>query len=175
MQDSLISYRGSKPKLAPDVFVAPGAFLIGDVEIGEGSSIWFNSVVRGDVTPIYIGSNTNIQDGCTLHGAQNPKFIPVKIGSNVTVGHNAILHACTVEDKAFIGMGAIVLSGAVIGEGAVVAAGALIPEGKEIPPGSLVMGTPGRVVRQVTPQEKERFSRAGIAYISRAREYKAGS
>lgn len=160
-RESYLEFKGIWPKIYPNVYVAPGAYIIGDVEIAEGSSIWFNTVVRGDVAPIRIGANTNIQDGSVVHGATG---ISVEIGSRITVGHNAILHGCRIEDNAFIGMGATVLTGAVVGNGAVVAAGALVPEGKVIPPNTLVMGSPARVVRELTPEDAKRFATTWVEY-----------
>ncbi|NLW17967.1 MAG: gamma carbonic anhydrase family protein [Firmicutes bacterium] len=133
-------------KIHEDTFVAPSADVIGDVTVGAGSSIWYQAVLRGDMAPIIIGEQSNIQDGCLVHVATD---YPVRVGNYVTVGHGAILHGCTVEDGVLIGMGAIVLDGAVIGEGSIIGAGALIPEGKVIPPRSLVVGVPGKIIRQL--------------------------
>ncbi|MDA8335589.1 MAG: gamma carbonic anhydrase family protein [Peptococcaceae bacterium] len=167
-----MEWEGVRPELAPDVYVARGCQLVGRVEIGPGSSIWFNCVLRGDVAPIRIGSNTNIQDGCTLHGMRRPEVVPVVIGSNVTVGHNAVLHACTIGDASLIGMGAIVLSKAKVGRGALVAAGSMVPENATVPDGVVVMGVPARVVREVTEEERERFLEVASAYRERAAVYK---
>ena len=128
----LIEYEGIIPDVHSSVFVAPGAMIIGDVTIGEASSIWFNSVLRGDLEPIRIGCRTNVQDGAVIH---MDKEIPCIIGDDVTIGHGAILHSCTIGNEALIGMGAILLTGSVIGERAIVAAGTLVREGQEIPPG----------------------------------------
>lgn len=133
-------------KIHQDTFVAPTAAVVGDVTIGAGSSVWYHAVLRGDMAPITIGENSNIQDGCLLHVAEG---FPLLIGNYVTAGHGAILHGCTVEDGVLIGMGAIVLDGAVIGEGSIIGAGALVPEGKVIPPRSLVVGLPGKIIRQL--------------------------
>ncbi len=134
------------PNIHKDTFVAPSADVVGDVTVGAGSSIWYQAVLRGDMAPITIGEHSNVQDGCLLHVATG---FPLKVGNYVTVGHGAILHGCTVEDGVLIGMGAIVLDGAVIGEGSIIGAGALVTEGKVIPPRSLVVGVPGKVVRQL--------------------------
>jgi carbonic anhydrase/acetyltransferase-like protein (isoleucine patch superfamily) len=134
------------PQVAKNVFVAPGAHLIGAVEVGEGSSIWFNSVLRGDVEPVLVGKGSNIQDGAVLHTDEG---FPCTIGNNVTIGHNATVHGATIEDGALVGMGATVLSGAKLGKGAVLGAGALLAEGKEIPDGMLALGVPAKVIRSV--------------------------
>ncbi len=133
-------------RIHENTFVAPTAAVVGKVTIGTGSSVWYHAVLRGDMAPITIGDNSNIQDGCLLHVAAD---FPLQVGNYVTVGHGAILHGCTIEDGALIGMGAIVLDGAVIGEGSIIGAGALVAEGKVIPPRSLVVGLPGKVIRQL--------------------------
>ena len=163
----LIEYDGITPDVHPSVFVAPGAMLIGDVTIGEASTIWFNSVLRGDVEPIRIGCRTNIQDGAVLH---TDKEFPCLVGDDVTVGHGAILHGCTIGNEALIGMGAILLTGSVIGERAIIAAGALIREGQEIPPESLAVGVPAKVLREVTEAELERVRRGKDDYVRRGKQ-----
>ena len=162
----LIAYDGITPDVHSTVFVAPGAMLIGDVTIGEESSIWFNSVLRGDLEPIRIGCRTNVQDGAVIH---MDKEIPCVIGDDVTIGHGAILHSCTIGNEALIGMGAILLTGSVIGERAIVAAGALIREGQEIPPGSLAVGVPAKVLREVTEAELERVRHGKDDYVERGK------
>ncbi|MGB9803859.1 gamma carbonic anhydrase family protein [Desulfofundulus sp.] len=157
-----------RPQLAAGVFIAPGARVIGRVKIGRGSSVWFNTVIRGDADEVEIGEETNIQDGCLLH--EDPGY-PLKIGNRVTVGHGAILHGCTIEDGTLVGMGAIVLNGARVGRGAVVGAGALVVEGQEIPPDHLALGSPARVVRQLSEQEKGKLSKLAFHYQERARHY----
>ena len=139
----LRSYRGASPRIAPSAYVDPGATVIGDVAIGERSSVWPSASIRGDISPIRIGAETNIQDGCVLHSDEG---IPLTLGDRVTVGHSVVLHGCTIADDAVIGIGAIILNSARIGIGAVVAAGALVPEGMEIPPGMLAMGMPAMTV-----------------------------
>lgn len=163
----LIEYEGITPKVHDAVFVAPGAMLIGDVTIGEESSVWFNCVLRGDLEPIRIGCRTNVQDGAVIH---MDREMPCLIGDDVTIGHGAILHSCIIGNDALIGMGAILLSGSVIGERAIVAAGALVREGQEIPPDALAMGVPAKVVRDVTAAELERVRRGKDDYVSRARQ-----
>jgi len=163
------SFRGIKPKIADSAYVDPGAHVIGDVEIGESSSIWPTSVLRGDIEPIRVGAMTNIQDGSLIH---TDRGFPAVIGDRVTVGHAAVLHGCTVEDDSLIGIGARVLTGARIGRGAVVAAGALVPEGMDVPADTLVMGTPAKPRRPVTAEEKVRFERGVAGYAERARQFK---
>ncbi len=148
---SIHPYRGILPRLHPSVFVAEGARVIGDVEIGEDSSLWFNVVVRGDVHWVKIGRRSNVQDGAVLHVTRG-RF-PLTIGDDVTVGHSAVLHGCTLENKCLIGMGAIVLDGAVVRNGSMVAAGSLVREGFEVPEGMLVAGVPAVVKRPLTVEE----------------------
>ena len=144
------SFQDFTPQIHPSARLAETAAVIGDVALEENVTIWYGAVLRGDVGPIRIGRGSNIQDNCTVHCTVD---VPTVVGENVVVGHGAILHSCTVGDGCLIGMGAILLDGCVIGEGSVIAAGALVPPGKSIPPRSLVMGVPGRVVRQVTEEE----------------------
>ncbi len=150
-----------KPEIHKESFVAHSADVLGDVIIGEGSSIWYGTVVRGDIERIQIGKFTNIQDNATVHTETN---IPTTIGDYSVIGHNAIAHGCTIGDNCLIGMGAIVLNSAVIGDNSIIAAGSLITEGKVIPPNSLVMGTPGKVVRQVTESEIEDIKKNALRY-----------
>lgn len=163
------AFRGILPKIASSCYIYPSAQVIGNVVIGERSSVWPLVTIRGDVHSIQIGEETNIQDNSVLH-VEAPDF-PLVIGDRVTVGHMACLHGCTVEDDALIGIGAIVLNGARIGQGAVVAAGALVPEGKVIPPEVLVMGAPAKVIRTVTPEEAQRFRVNAQHYVEGARIY----
>jgi gamma-carbonic anhydrase len=144
-------FRGRWPQLDATVFVDQSAQVIGDVTIGPESSIWMNCVVRGDVHRIRIGAQSNIQDGTIVHVMRDTH--PTTIGDRVTIGHAAIIHGCTLEDRVLVGMGAIVLNGAVVGSDSIVAAGTLVPEGMVIPPRSLVMGSPGRVKREVSDDE----------------------
>ena len=162
----LVEYEGITPDVHASVFVAPGAMIIGDVTIGQESSIWFNSVLRGDLEPIRIGCRTNVQDGSVIH---TDKAFPCMIGDDITIGHGAILHGCTIGNEALIGMGAILLTGAVIGERAIVAAGALIREGQDIPPGSLAVGVPAKVLREVTESELERARHGKDDYVVRGK------
>ncbi len=151
--------------------VAPGARVIGDVTLGEDVGIWFNAVLRGDSDPIRIGAGTNVQDGCVFH--TDPGF-PLSLGENVTVGHKALLHGCTVGDGTLIGMGAVVLNGARIGKGCLIGANALITEGKEIPDRSMVLGQPGKVVRELDDATVESLKETAARYRERYRQYLAG-
>jgi carbonic anhydrase/acetyltransferase-like protein (isoleucine patch superfamily) len=159
----LLPHRGRTPVLEGPCFIAPGAHLIGDVRVAEDASIWFNAVLRADEAPISVGRGSNLQDGVMVHTDAD---VPVEVGENVTVGHGAILHGCVLEDGCLVGMGAIVLNGARIGRESLVAAGTLIPEGRVIPPESLVMGSPGRVVRSLRPEELERLKLSAPHYVS---------
>lgn len=162
---------GTAPQVAPDAWVAPDAQLIGRVVLEDMASVWWAAVLRGDNEEIRIGRGSNVQDGCVFH--TDPGF-PLRVGADVTVGHKAILHGCTVHDGALIGMGATILNGAVIGEGALIGAGALVAEGKEIPPGALVMGAPGRVVRQLDAAAIVRLRDSAARYRANAARYRAG-
>lgn len=159
-----------KPKIHKSVFIAEGARIIGDVEIGSESSIWFNTVVRGDVHYIRIGSRTNIQDNCVLHVTH--KKYALDIGSNVTVGHNAVLHGCTVEDFCLIGMGAIVLDNATIHAHSLIAAGALVQGGFEVPEGSMVAGVPAKIKRPLTAEETEFLKQSAQNYVDYVKTYR---
>ncbi|MFC7340349.1 gamma carbonic anhydrase family protein [Saccharopolyspora griseoalba] len=166
-----VTVDGISPGIDPAAFVAPGATLIGRVSIAERASIWYQSVLRGDQEDITIGAATNIQDGCVLHA--DPGF-PAHIHSEVTVGHRAVLHGCTVESGSLIGMGAVVLNGARIGAGSLVAAGAVVLEGTEIPPGSLVAGTPGKIRRELTDEEKAGLALSVEQYLNLAAKHRDG-
>jgi gamma-carbonic anhydrase len=159
-------YEGKQPRLGARVFVAENAVLIGDVEVGDDSSIWFGTVLRGDVHRIRIGARTNIQDNCVLHVTAGTW--PVTVADEVTVGHGAIVHGCTIERGALIGMGSRVLDGAVVGELALVGAGALVAEGMQIPPRTLAVGVPARVKRELTTDEIARLEQSWKHYV----EYK---
>ncbi|MBU8690825.1 gamma carbonic anhydrase family protein [Priestia megaterium] len=160
---------GYCPNVDSNAYVAPGAQLIGNIELKEDSSIWFNAVLRGDNEKITIGKGSNIQDGAIVH--VDPGY-PVNVGENVTVGHNVTLHGCTVKDGALIGMGATILNGAVIGEGALIAAGALIPEGKVIEPGMLVAGIPAKVVRKLSLEGIDHLKEGALHYVKNGALYK---
>ncbi len=152
-------------------WVAGNATVIGRVSLDEDVSIWFNAVVRGDNEPIVIGARANVQDGCVLH--TDPGF-PLSVGAEATVGHLAMLHGCSVGRGALIGIGAIVLNGASIGESCLVGSGALIPEGKQIPAGCVVMGSPGKIIRQVTERDLERMRWGVQTYVDRGQAYARG-
>lgn len=159
------------PNIHKTAYVAPTAVVMGDVTLGAESSVWYTTVIRGDMAPITIGAQTNIQDGTIVHVDAG---FPCTIGQRCGVGHRAILHGCTVEDECLIGMGSILLNGVHIGTGSVVAAGAVVPEGMKVPPGSLVMGVPGRIVRPVTPELRERITGTWEHYVAQARDHRAG-
>ena len=150
------------------VFIADGAKVIGDVEIGANSSVWFNAVIRADSDKVKIGDNSNVQDNAVIHTSEG---FGVHIGDNVTIGHGAIIHGCTLKDNVMIGMGAIVLNGAVIGENSIIGAGALITQGKVIPSGSLAFGNPCKIVRQLTDEEISSISRNAQSYVKEAEKY----
>ena len=166
----VLAYGGTLPRLAPTAWVAPGAVVVGDVEIGEGSSIWFQSVVRGDVNRIRIGARTNVQDHSTVHVTGGTH--PTAIGDDVTVGHRVVLHGCTVKDRCLVGIGAIVLDGAVIEEEAMVGAGALVPPGMIVPSGTLVLGAPAKVKRPLTAEERAFFRASAARYAGYAARYR---
>lgn len=164
-------YRFEKysPQVHETAYIAPTATLVGRVAVGAEASIWFNTVVRGDINSISIGERTNIQDGCLLHVTNQH---PLVIGQNVTAGHGAIIHGCNIGNDCLIAMGAIILDGAVVGAGSIVAAGALVSPGTVIAPGSLVMGVPGKVVRDVSDEDRERIRRGWQNYVTYARTYR---
>jgi gamma-carbonic anhydrase len=166
---NILPYKNIYPTLEEDVFIAPGAYVIGDVVIGKRSSVWFNTVVRGDEHYIRIGSETNVQDHTMLHGT--PDEFPLEIGNRVTVGHGAIVHGCIVEDECMIGMGAIVMDGAKIGRGSLIAAGSLVTQGMVVPPGSLVMGSPAKVIKTLNEDEQKRMLRSVTNYLTLISEY----
>ena len=158
-------------RVHPSAFVAPGAAVMGDVTIGQDASVWYGAVLRGDMAPIVIGPESNLQDGTIVHVDEG---MPCTVGRRVGVGHRVILHGCTVEDECLIGMGSILLNGVRIGTGSVVAAGAVIPEGMQVPPRSLVMGVPGRIVRPVDPALAERIAETWAHYVGQARAHRGG-
>ena len=160
-----------RPEIADDVFVAPNAQVIGTVSLGPQASVWFGAVLRGDTEQITVGAKTNIQDNAVLHA--DPGF-PCTLGVGVTVGHLAMVHGCTVGDHSLIGIGAVVLNGAKIGSHCVIGANAMIPEGKVIPDGSLVLGTPGRVVKELPEASRMGLHLSAEAYVAKARSYLEG-
>ena len=163
----------AQPRIDPTAFLAQGARVVGDVEIGERSSVWFNAVVRGDTAHVRVGARTNIQDGAVVHTDSGH---PCLIGDDCTVGHLAVVHGCAIGNGCLVGMGAIVLSGAVIGDESIVAAGSLVPEGKEFPPRSLLVGSPARLVRSLGDDDVERLIRPGVqTYLRLAAEYRTST
>jgi len=162
----LRSYRGRKPQIAATAYIDSAAVVIGDVTIGDHSSVWPGVVIRGDVHYIRIGSRSNVQDGSILHVMRDEW--PLILGDNVTVGHGVLLHGCTIESRCLIGMGTIILNGAKIGAGSIIAAGTLVPERTEVPPGSLFMGHPGKFRRALTAEDQDSIDRYAQRYV----EYK---
>ncbi len=156
------------PQIAASAWVAPNATVIGDARLGDNVSIWWNAVLRGDNDPIHIGANSNIQDGSVLHTDEG---VPMHIGANVTVGHMVMLHGCTVGDNSLIGIGSVILNRAVIGTHSIVGANTLIPEGKVFPDGVLIVGSPGKVVRELSEEEKARLQKSADHYVDNARRY----
>ena len=157
------NYRGRLPKIPASAYIAPDCTIIGDVNIGEFSSVWPGVVIRGDVNWIRIGARTNIQDGSVLHVMKDTH--PLQLGDEVTIGHGVILHGCTIESRVLIGMGSILLNGAKIGAGSIIAAGTLVPEGTVVPPGSLFMGHPGKFRRALTEQDQESIKAYAQRYV----------
>jgi carbonic anhydrase/acetyltransferase-like protein (isoleucine patch superfamily) len=166
----IYEFEGKSPKIADDVFLAPDAVIIGDVEIGSGSSIWFGCVLRGDIGEIRIGERTNLQEHTMVHMDEGS---PAILGDDVTVGHRAIIHGTRVGDGSLIGMGAIVMSYTTIGSGSIIGAGALVPERAEIPDGVLAMGMPAKIRRDVTDEEREGLIAQAGRYFDRGRRFRA--
>ena len=159
---------GHQPHIAPDAWVAPSADLIGEVHLAEQASIWFGAVIRADNTPIHVGARTNVQDGAMLHSDPGA---PCTLGDDVTVGHHAILHGCTIGDRTLIGMGATILNRAVIGEDCLVGAGALVTEGKTFPSGHLIVGSPARAIRPLDDAQKAMLKASAALYAAKQRDY----
>ncbi len=166
----ILSYTGRMPRIAPTAYIADTADVIGDVEIGENSSVWFTTVLRGDIEPIRVGANSNIQDGSVLHTMMG---MPTAVGDWVTVGHRAVLHGCTVESHCLIGMGAIVLNNARVGEGSIIAAGALVLENTVVPPHCLYLGVPARFQRQLTDKDRQFIDAHAQHYLGYKAQYLA--
>jgi carbonic anhydrase/acetyltransferase-like protein (isoleucine patch superfamily) len=165
------SYRGRQPQIAATAYVDSAAVVIGDVSLGEHSSVWPCAVIRGDVHWIRIGARSNIQDGSALHVMRDAH--PLSIGDGVTIGHGVILHGCTIESRCLIGMGSIILNGAKIGEGSIIAAGTLVPEGTVVPPGSLFMGHPGKFRRALTAADLESIDQYAARYVEYKESYRS--
>ncbi|MFF9864453.1 gamma carbonic anhydrase family protein [Streptomyces sp. NPDC013953] len=160
---------GKEPDIDAKAFAAPTSVVVGEVTMAPGSSVWYHSVLRADCGPIVLGADSNIQDNCTVH--VDPGF-PVTVGERVSVGHNAVLHGCTVEDDVLVGMGATVLNGAHIGAGSLIAAQALVPQGMRVPPGSLVAGVPAKVKRELTDEEREGIKLNAAMYLELAEAHR---
>lgn len=166
----IISFKGRMPEISPKCFVAENASVVGEVKIGADSSVWFGAVIRGDEDSITIGENTSVQDNAVLHCDGGH---PITVGSNVTIGHAAIVHGCTVKDNALIGMGAVVLNGAVIGENAIVGAGAVVRENDEIPAGAVAVGVPAKVVKIAEEHNRSMNALNAAAYTALGAEYRS--
>jgi carbonic anhydrase/acetyltransferase-like protein (isoleucine patch superfamily) len=167
-QDEIDRHLSRKPSIHPTAFIAPGAVVIGDVTLGEESSVWYQTVLRGDINRIVIGARSNVQDGAVVHLDSE---YATTLGEYVTVGHKAIVHACAVADEVLIGMGSIILDGAEIGARSIIGAGALVTGNKFIPPGSLVLGSPAKVVRTLSVEEQNSIRRWAERYVTLSRTY----
>ncbi len=163
-------YKGITPKISESAFLADFVTVTGDVVIGDESSIWFNTVIRGDVAPTRIGNRVNIQDNSVLHQSPNN---PLILEDGVTIGHQVILHSCVIKENALIGMGSIILDGAEIGEGAFIGAGSLVAQGKKIPPGTIAYGRPAKVIRKLTPEDIADMDRIRREYVEKGIYYKS--
>ena len=168
---SLVTLGQHRPMVAETAFVAPGALLIGRVTVSAGASIWYRAVLRADHDSIFVGERSNVQDGCVLHADPG---VPLSLGSDVTVGHNATLHGCTVEDQVLIGMGAIVLNRTHVGRHSIIAAGALLVEGQQVPEGVLVTGVPGKVRRELSEAERAAIELNAASYVELAEVHRRG-
>ena len=169
---SLVALGQDRPDVAGTAFVAPGAVLIGRVTIGADASVWYGSVLRADRDTIVVGARSNVQDGCVLHADPG---VPLSVGQDVTIGHHATLHGCTVEDLVLIGMGAIVLNGARVGRHSIIAAGSVLTEGQQVPEGVLVAGVPGKVRRDLSEAERASIERNAVTYLGLARLHRGGA
>jgi gamma-carbonic anhydrase len=165
LERQLETFLRKRPAVAPDAYIAKTAVVIGDVTLGPKSSVWYNAVLRGDINRIVVGEGSNIQDNAVVHLADD---YPAIIGRYVTVGHSAIVHACTVEDECLIGMGATVLDGAIVGAQSIVGANALVTQGTIIPPGSMVLGSPAKVVRSLSPEDRATLRKWAEKYVANA-------
>ncbi len=168
---ALYQLDGDTPEVHATAWVADSAQVMGRVRMEENASVWFGAVVRGDTEHIHIGRGSNVQDGSVLHADHG---MPLTIGQNVTVGHQVMLHGCTIGDGSLIGIAAVVLNGAKIGKNCLVGAGALVTEGKEFPDGSMILGSPAKVVRQLTPEQIEGLARSAQGYVDNAKRFRAG-
>lgn len=164
----IINFNDNKPQIHKTSFIAANATIIGSVNIGENSSVWFNAVLRGDANRIVIGKNSNVQDNCVIHMDSEDEVI---IGDNVTIGHGAIIHGCTIEDNCLIGMGAIILNGAIIKKNSIIGAGALVTQNKIIPENSMAMGAPAKVIRELTKEEILNIEESSKHYVELSKNY----
>ncbi len=167
---NLLPYGDVFPEVAESAWIAPGAYVIGKVHLGEQSSVWYGAVLRGDTEPISVGARTNIQDGCVLH---TDSGYPAVVGEGCVIGHKAIVHGCEIGDDCLVGMNVTVLSGAKIGEGSIVAAGAVVPEGREFPPRSLIVGIPAKRVGEVSEEQTWDIARGVRTYMDRVAAHRA--
>jgi carbonic anhydrase/acetyltransferase-like protein (isoleucine patch superfamily) len=167
---NLLPHGDTSPKVAPSAWIAPGAYVIGDVSLGDESSVWYGAVLRGDTEPIRIGDRTNVQDGCILHA--DPGY-PAVVGEGCVLGHNAVVHGCEVGNNCLVGMSATILNGAKIGDGSIVAAGAVVPEGREFPPRSLIVGVPAKRAGDVADKQAADIERGASRYVERAAAHRA--
>jgi carbonic anhydrase/acetyltransferase-like protein (isoleucine patch superfamily) len=167
---NLLPYGDAFPQVAESAWVAPGAYVIGDVSLADESSVWYGAVLRGDTEPIRIGARSNVQDGCILH--TDPGY-PAIVGEGCIIGHNAVVHGCQIGDSCLVGMGAAILNGAKIGDGSIVAAGALVPEGREFPPRSLIVGVPAKRIGDVTDEQTADIKRGASVYVGRAAAHRS--
>jgi carbonic anhydrase/acetyltransferase-like protein (isoleucine patch superfamily) len=168
LDQRLDTFLSRRPNLGAGVYIAPGAVVLGDVTLGDYSSVWFNAVLRGDINRIQVGTHTNIQDNAVLHLADE---LPCIVGNYVTIGHGAIVHACTVGDEVLVGMGSRLLDGVVVGPQSLIGAGALLTQGMQVPPGSLVLGLPARIVRALTAEERAGLKGMAEKYVAGAAYY----
>ncbi|MGW2089767.1 gamma carbonic anhydrase family protein [Streptomyces sp. NPDC001880] len=168
-QALIMGMGGKEPDIDTEAFTAPTSVVIGEITLAAGSSVWYHAVLRADCGPIVIGADSNIQDNCSVH--VDPGF-PVTVGERVSVGHNAVLHGCTIEDDVLVGMGSTVLNGARIGAGSLIAAQALVPQGMQVPPGSLVAGVPAKVKRRLTEEELEGIKFNAVGYVELAKAHR---
>lgn len=162
----ILPVHGITPSIGEHSWIAPNATLVGDIKMGNYCTVWFNAAVRGDVNSIEIGEHTNIQDGVVIHCTYQ-KF-KTTIGNHVSIGHNAIVHGCTIQDNVLVGMGAIIMDGAVVGEGSIIAAGAIVTQGTQIPPGSIYAGNPAKLLKQVNEGHKAMIERTARNYLTYA-------
>jgi carbonic anhydrase/acetyltransferase-like protein (isoleucine patch superfamily) len=170
--NNFVEYQGKRPTIGHNVFLAPGTQLVGDVRIGDDSSIWFNCVLRGDIQPVIIGHHTNIQDGTVCHVGYKEACV---VGNYVTCGHNAIIHGCTIGDEVLVGMGATLMNGVVVGDQSIIGAAALLTEGMQVPPGSLVYGSPAKVISHLGEKERLHLKSLAEEYCGFAANYRQPS